>query len=126
MALRSERTLTPQARLEPPANAELLTPDGRHSQAWAEHHQRVADRLAAMNLSGTRAGPITSDATGHVAVQFDPPFITACAYVTIHDFAGIAVELVSIDASKEGFTGILQSDTSVLPDYTTNFWAIGY
>lgn len=126
MALRSERALTPQARLEPPANEAALLSDGRHSEAWAEHHQRVADRLAAMNLSGTRSGPVTSDANGRVTVKFDPPFITAVTYVTIHDFAGIAVKLDNVEATKEGFTGILMSDTAVLYDYTTNFWAVGY
>jgi hypothetical protein len=129
MALRSERVLTTQqggARLEPPANAELLTPEGLHSQAWALHHQRVADRLAAMNMGGTRSGPVTSDANGRVTAKFEPAFVTAVTYVAIHDFAGIAVRLDNIEATQEGFTGILMSSSAVLYDYTTNFWAVGY
>lgn len=126
MALRSERALTPQARLEPPANAELLTPDGRHSQAWALHHQLVADRLAAMNFSGIRSGPVTSDENGLVTIKFDPPFITAATYVAIHDYALLAVELTNVEATREGCVGLLMGTTAALPDYTTNFWAVGY
>ena len=127
MALRSERALSSQqggARLEPPANADLLTPDGRHTQPWALFHQMVADRLSGMG--GIRSGSLTSDATGHVSVKFRPAFTEAVTYVTVHDFAGIAVKLNAIAADQEGFTGILESSSAVLADYTTNWWAVGY
>ena len=74
-----------------------------------------------------RGDRITSDATGHVSMTFDPPFLTAVVYVAIHDLvAGIAVEVVDVEADQEGFTGVLMSSSATLPDYTTNFWAVGY
>ena len=77
-------------------------------------------------MGGTRSASVTSDANGRITAQFEPPFPTAATYVAIHDFAGIAVGLDNVEATREGFTGILMSDTSVLYDYTTNFWAVGY
>ena len=40
--------LLPALRVQPPANELPVAADGQHSKPWADYHQSVADRLAAL------------------------------------------------------------------------------
>ena len=121
-------TLTSPARLDPPFVEPVLDAGGLVTPIWAAWLTALAGRVGVGNTGVTRAGPVTSDAVGNVAVTFDPPFLTAVVYVAATDSTGIDVGLVGITADATGFTAALvdKGTSAALPDHTSAFWAVGY
>ena len=119
--------LTAPARLAPPVVEPMVDAGGLVTPIWAAWLMSIAGRVEVGNTGVTRAGPITSDATGVVTVVFDPPFLTTVVYVAVHDYLGVVDSIAGITVDARGFTGTLvNAGGFALPDQTTNFWAVGY
>lgn len=117
------------SKLDPPFRDKPLDAEGYFSSAWIAWLTFLNNRRTIGNVGVMRAGAVTSDGSGNVAVVFDPPFMNGVAAVYLFDFAGGVSGLSGTTADAMGFTGTMMDTAGppvALPDYTANFYAIGY
>jgi len=113
--------------MEPPFRDKPIGSDGYFGATWVAWLTYLNSRDRVGNVGALRAGLMTSDGAGAVAVAFDPPFLNGIAAVYVFDFTGGAQSLSGITADAVGFTATMNdSGPSPLPGYTANFYAIGY